>query len=336
MQIIIHYEASWRNSFLDGDNNSQLPKKGREYLGSMTTLKKDGNFIRRTITLDAVMGLLNRLIGDQRKLYQARAKQYEQAYYFEDLEEKVSFQDFPQISTEIAYLRNMSGNMDQNAFTGMIRLTDPLFAADYAPFLWGVLSLPLDELLTFLASHQASTVTWNSSPLEVCTKMDAIKVIKPLPNEGSTSDAVLTLQQHFPDVEYLNNKGEVLPLALYCSALYVQLKRLSAQFDTASALTKSGAITGISKRGFTPKDFMDRHTTGPKKRLWGNPYLLKQRIKGEGEVVSMLEKASGRLEIHLALDQDKALELKQLIDNAAVSSFYLGKKGLAYVSSIRV
>jgi hypothetical protein len=30
-----------------------------------------------------------------------------------------------------------------------------------------------------------------------------------------------------------------------------------------SAKTKVGGISGISKRGFTKKDFMDKFTTGP-------------------------------------------------------------------------
>ena len=33
-------------------------------------------------------------------------------------------------------------------------------------------------------------------------------------------------------------------------------------------------------------------------------------------------------------DRDKAKEIKTLIENAGVSSFYLGKKGLAYVTNI--
>ena len=40
--------------------------------------------------------------------------------------------------------------------------------------------------------------------------------------------------------------------------------------------------------------------------------------------------------IELPLEKDKARELESMINNAGVSSFYLGKKGLAYVSEIRV
>jgi hypothetical protein len=336
MKIVIHYESSWRNSFLDGDNNSPIPKNGRDYLGSMTNLKKDGNFIRRSITLDTVMGLLNRLIGDQRKLYQARNKKFEQSYFFEDLESKVSFKDYPTITNEIAYLRNMKGSTDQNLFTGMIRTSDPLFAADYSSHLWGVLSLSLEDLLLFILNDGPSTATWKSMPLDICRKMNELEVLKPTASEGVLQEALNVLNKAFPGVNYLNKKGKVVLLSLYCSALYIQVERLRSKFDMDSALTKSGAITGISKRGFTAKDFMARHTTGPKKMLWGNPYILKQRLKGEGEVVSMLEKAGGRLEINLDIDRAKALELKQFIDDAAVSSFYLGKKGLAYLSTIRL
>ncbi|MDO8453645.1 MAG: hypothetical protein Q7S59_03635, partial [Sulfurimonas sp.] len=80
MKIEIEYEASWRNSFLDGSNDEVLPKNGRKYIASSTNLKQKENFIERTVTLNTVMGLLNRLIGDQRKLYQARK---EDKYYFE-------------------------------------------------------------------------------------------------------------------------------------------------------------------------------------------------------------------------------------------------------------
>lgn len=47
MKIIIDYDSSWRNSFLDPttSNNEPLPKKGRKFVGSMTNLKKSENFI---------------------------------------------------------------------------------------------------------------------------------------------------------------------------------------------------------------------------------------------------------------------------------------------------
>jgi Cas5fv helical domain len=336
MKISIEYEASWRNSFLDGNNNSKLPPGGREYLGSMTTLKKDDNFIQRNVTLETVMGLLNRLIGDQRKLYQARDKVNSKVYFFEDIESKVSFDDKPLLSNEIVYVRNMKGSTDQNSFTGMIKSQDPILSSDYSAELWGVLKLNLDELCTFVLNDEKVRQEIDSDPLIICAFIEALEALKPVENIDRVAETIGVLTQHFPGTSYLNNKGLVITSSLYCSALYVQLKRLLLRFDMSTALTKSGGISGISKRGFTKKDFMDRFTTGRKKILWGNPYIKKEKIKGQGEVTSMLIKARGQLEINIDVDQKKGQEIKELIENAGVSAFYLGKKGLAYVSKIRV
>ena len=79
---------------------------------------------------------------------------------------------------------------------------------------------------------------------------------------------------------------------------------------------------------------MNRFTTGEKKKIFGNPYIAKSFVKGEGQVISMLTKASGVLEIIIDISRDEAKALKKTIEDAGVSSFYLGKKGLAYVINI--
>ena len=79
---------------------------------------------------------------------------------------------------------------------------------------------------------------------------------------------------------------------------------------------------------------MSRFTTGEKKKIWGNPYIREEFIKGGGKVKHLMTKASGSLEIVVDVERDKAKEIKSMIDNAGVSSFYLGKKGLAYVTDV--
>lgn len=349
MKIVIEYESTWRNSFLSGSNNEALPKKGRDFVASMTNLKKEENYIERKVTIDTVMGLLNRLIGDQRKLYQARSSD---GYYFKNIEPHVSFEDDAKITNEVAYIRNMKGSTDQNSYTGMILSHDPMFEADYAPQFWGILALSFDQLCHFIvhealpdapdkegvAIHLANPIAPAAlmDPLAICDQFDLLAKQKAVANVGLAQQAVQVLDVHFPNTDYFTKKGEISPSCVYCSALYLQLERLSGSFDMESAKTKSGSISGISKRSFTKKDFMHRFTTGDKKRIWGNPYVRKQRIKGLGEVVSTLQKARGKLNINLAIDKAQSNELKDLIECAGVSSFYLGKKGLAYVSKIRV
>ncbi|RLA61893.1 MAG: hypothetical protein DRQ78_08400 [Epsilonproteobacteria bacterium] len=332
MKIEIEYEASWRNSFLDGSNDKVLPKKGRKFIASITALKKSENYITRDVTLNTVMGILNRLIGDQRKLYQARE---DEAYYFRELESLITFKDDVKVSSsELVYLRNMSGNTDQNSYTGMIKTDDKMFTSDYAKEFWGVLTLDVNELMEFIVHGKEMNECIELDPLVISDRFAEIGKLKALDESEVLIKVLEVLEKNFEGTNYKNNKAQVVPLNLYCSALYLQLDRLSSQYDLSSALTKTGTITGISKRLFTKKDFMNRFTTGEKKKIFGNPYIAKSFEKGVGQVTSMLTKASGVLEIHIDIERDEAKALKKLIENAGVSSFYLGKKGLAYVSNI--
>ena len=342
MRIIIEYESSWRNSFLDGSNNEALPKKGRKFVASMRNLKEGSNFIKREISLNTVMGLINRLIGDQRKLYQSRESEN---YYFHQLEHLVSFNVVDKLITdnEMTYIRNITGSTDQNSFTGMIRVNDVVFKSDYSKELWGILSLDTDELFSFIVNDNKVEALVGLDPISICTKFDELKKVRKIEVGGMAEKAVKRLATKFFSGDetkyYSNRKGKtdptINPTAVYCSALYWQLERLSSRFDVSSAKTKSGCISGISKEGsFTKKDFMKRFTTGERKKVFGNPYIRKERIKGKGEIVSMMTKASGTLEISIDTDRDKAEEIKTMIENAGVSSFYLGKKGLAYVTDI--
>lgn len=336
MNILIEYESSWRNSFLDDfdGNNKPLPKKGRKFIASGQNISgarsNPENFMRREITKNTVMGVMNRLIGDQRKLYQARQNAQ---YYFSQLEQNISFKDSPLYSSEVTYLRNMNNSEDQNSFTGMIKTNDDIFKSDYSQEFWGVLALDLDELCTFVLNDTKVDKSQKLDPLAIISRLEEIKKFKPVEDNAEVEEALKTLSLKYPKINAKKKKG-VGVLPLYCSSLYLQLERLNQRFDTASARSARGGISGISNNGFTPKDFLTRYTTGQKKKIWGNPYMRKERVKGEGEVVSLMTKASGILEINIDIERNKAKEIKSLIENAGVSSFYLGKKGLAYVMDI--
>jgi len=337
MKIIIEYESSWRNSFLqdfDG-NNKPLPKKGRKFIASVQNISgmksKPEHFIKRKISKNTVMGVMNRLIGDQRKLYQARQ---DEKYYFREFEQNISFNDRALYSHEIAYIRNMNNSEDQNSFTGMIKTNDTIFKSDYSREFWGVLAFDFDDLCGFVVNETHITLQQDLNPLAIISRLEELRKYKPVESNEGIENAVQILATKFPKINPRNQKGNIRVLSLYCSALYLQLERLSKRYDISSARSARGGITGISNNGFTPKDFLKRYTTGEKKKVWGNPYMRKERIKGEGEVVSLMTKASGKLEISIDVDREKAKEIKRLIENAGVSSFYLGKKGLAYVTDI--
>lgn len=346
MKIIIEYEASWRNSFLDGSNDEPLPKGGRKFVAASSSLNGKSkeqhqqnakNYISREVSFNTIMGILSRLIGDQRKLYQARQEQYGD-YYFKEMEHLISFVDKPSvINHEIAYIRNMTGNDDPTSFTGMIKVNDPIFLSDYSYEFWNVLSLNIDELCDFIVNDKSILDFQIDNPLvldpvSILNRLEIIGKSKPVEYLGNLKQASDKLAGIFDKYKPLNAKGLQLILPMYCSAMYLQMERLEKRFGMTAAKSQRGGITGISNNGFTPKDFMARYVTGGKKLVYGNPYMREEFVAGEGKIT--LKKASGHLEITLNLDPQQAVELKQMIDNAGVSSFYLGKKGLAYVVGI--
>jgi hypothetical protein len=334
MKIKIKYDSAWQNSFLDGSNNEPLPKGGRSYIGSSTSLKaKDAdNYIQREITHDTVMGLLNRLIGDQRKLYQSRESEQ---YWFKELEDKITFTDTKQLSHEVVYLRNMSGSTDQNAFAGMIKSQVPLFNSVFSDELWGVLSLSFTELGDFILDSSYKVPGESYDPLKVVNQFNQLSALKDLTIDTRIQDILDVLNRLYPNENYIEKNGKVKPHRIYCAGMYIQLKRLSILHDTTAILAKKGGLAGISKRGFTPRDFMKTLSTGGNKLVYGNPYTRERKVKGEGSITDMLNKASGVLEIDLAITDEQANELNGLIECAGVSAFYVGKKGLAYVDSIQ-
>jgi hypothetical protein len=343
MKIEIKYESSWRNSFLDGSNNEPLPKDGRKFIGSMTSLKKKENYILRSVTHDTVMGVLNRLLGDQRKLYQARDNE---TYYFKEIEPLVTFEDRPDyVNHEVTYIRNVGNSTDQNSYAGMINGEDPILTSDFSQELWGVLGLSIDSVCEFIIDDAFLIEnTISTDPISLVRVAEYLSQEKDVDIVESTSKVINHLNKIFSEVvtedqptPYVEKSGKLKVVRLYAAALYIQLERLSSKFDMTLATTKSGKIAGFSKRGFNGKrDFIKNFVTGGEKKIWGNPYIRKEKIKGIGEVTSLMEKAGGTLKIDIAIDREVAVDFKDKIENAGVSSFYLGKKGLAYVSSIRI
>lgn len=348
LQLTINYESKWGNSFLDGDNNSPQNKDGRNYLASLKNLNDrnvgEASFIRRVITGDTVMGVLNRLIGDQRKLYQSRASE---GYYFKSIEEegRVVFEDrISAKSDEMVYLRNFSKSTDQNAYSGMINAEHPAFISRFSPYLWGVLYLPLDELCNVILHDSLVPPIERICPIDIATQYETVvgktKNIKPESSELAFLDDILAAEQALKarfDVSYRNKtESEIQVYSLYCSALYLQVERLSKVHDVSQALTSKGGLPGFSKRGFTYKDFMKAFTTGSGKIVFGNPYYRETMVKGIGKTREMLTKTSGSVLITLDVADEQANEIMTLISNAGVMSFTLGKKGLAYLDKIKV
>ncbi|ENM3813729.1 type I-Fv CRISPR-associated protein Cas5fv [Vibrio paracholerae] len=157
--------------------------------------------------------------------------------------------------------------------------------------------------------------------------------------ELALNKAVIYLSSKFPNKKKLGEEyckdGVIYPMSLYAAALYLQAERLMLNGVNLPFIDTSKPefqIQGFSKTGFNGvRDWLNKMAGGRKKAV-GTPCYI--------------QKHSGKLEIEINLsDEDRGREFPELtrgqeiqllIENAGVSSFYLGKKGLAYVSSIRL
>lgn len=392
MRIIIEYDSCWQNSVLDGSNNQPLPKRGRNFVATSKSL----NIEHRPITKDTVMGVLCRLIGDQKKLYQSRS---DHRYFFKELEDKVSFNHLKEkVSNEVVYVRNTKTNTNpRHSISGVIRDETSLFYSPYAPQLWSILYLDLNDLMDFvLRREKLEPILENVSPSRLVNRVKEIqalngysffrdelskisdniskiekeilelegelknydekeekKIKKKIQSKTKNRDEhketknklecdqdklkldkkydalIKDLSKGFPNQSYIENNGTVKPMRIYSAALYLQLERMERDgIDVGELKNANGKIQGFSVKGFNGiRDFLSPFTTGGKAKNQGNPF--KDR---NGQA---LTKASGQIEITIDVDKEKGQKIAQLIENAGVSSFYLGKKGLAYVSKIR-
>ncbi|MBH2003005.1 MAG: hypothetical protein I8H98_12205 [Moraxellaceae bacterium] len=330
MQIIIEYESSWRNSFLSDEKEEGDLK--RSFVATSKQLPK--NFKEVGITHNTVMGILNRLIGEQKKLFKARQRD---DYFFKEIESKVTFFDKSEETSEIVYLRNVSKDSeDPKAFTGIVKAADLSFTSDYSLFLWGVLFLELDEIIKFVLNDERIDLLkfeQRIHPIDIKNRLSSFSGTVNI--EGGISRLIEKFEENLIDFEMKNLEEKINISTIYALLIYWQLNQLRKQYDVSSVLSPQGKLTGISLSGiFTEKDFMARYSSGGKKKSWGSPFLLPS--KKFSEPTKMLTKANkGQLEIYLNISKDQARDLEEKIENAGVSSFYLGKKGLAYVTDIR-
>lgn len=331
MEITIEYHSCWRNSFLDKSNNEKVDKKNiRKYIASSQSLAKPENYIERNITIDTVMGVLNRLIGESRKLWQARE---DENYYFKDIEPLIEFKDdIKCLSKEIVVLRNFEGNYNPSGMSGSYKSSSPYFTSDFSEELWGLLAMDFDELLNYIVTGKDPLKSQDLHPVSIFERIDAISKFKP--SQYDCTDAFAIIKEKFA-TELKNDVIEKADATVYYfCALYLKFDELAKRgYDVQSILSKKGCFPGFSKRTFTKSDFIGKIATGGKQLIIGNPYFVGRKGTQDEK---MLNKADGKLTITINIDKQKSLELKEMIENASVASFRLGKKGLAYVSNMRI
>lgn len=349
LSIKIRYHGIWCNSFLSGTNDKPISKTNvRSPIISSQHLKK--GLVHTPPTHNTAIGIVNRLIGDPRKLFQIRE---DSSYILKDLEDKVEiYQEF--ISTpELISLKNSDSNItSQTQFNGLVKDDPNFFNSEEAKIIWQTLWLSQEELTTWLRSDRSEypdpefPFAANFDGVILANRLEEISQLKPIPLNQEIFEIFEQLHHHF-SVDYLkpetiqafekgdSKKSKFYIASLYFSALYLVIELLEKNKKPIDRfLSKRGSLVGISKRTFTKRDFMIPHTKG-KKVLRNFPYISKTFEKGLGEIVDMLDKRDGLLVINFKeISKNKADEIESRIEAAKVSNFKVGKKGIAWIETI--
>jgi hypothetical protein len=387
--IDIKYNSCWQNSFLD-DKEKKIAKTGG-FARKFNKSKANGN--AQPISKNTILGVLYRLIGEQRTLKEIQNSDYS---YFKDIEEKITFDLLEKQTTEnelVMLINKDNSRTGQGNYIGVIKDDTALFFSKNAPKLWSVLYLSIDEITSFINKPSLIKQEGSSMPRDILNRIDKIedkqetptlktiekllgeiefgkqkqeerlktinkddvKTIDKIKKGISKSDEKIkniiedidinkesnlvfevlsSLEKHFSEIpksDYLK-KGVIYQMGLYAAALYLQADLLEKSGEDISELyvfqEKGGnkgkkTIHGFSKKGFNGvRDFLNKFSTGGSKKTVKTPFSLR--------------KENGKLSINLKIEDSKAEEINNMINSAGVSSFYLGKKGLAFVDSIEI
>lgn len=146
---------------------------------------------------------------------------------------------------------------------------------------------------------------------------------------------------NYDDEEY-HFKPKFVNLAGILVYLFAKFLIRNKYSITEKFLEKNGNIKGIAEGsgGLTPKDFYSAFSR--KKISFNSPYFLKSGFFGkkenkeinQGDFTIGATKEDGLLEIYIDVSEEEATRLKERIDAVGVSSFQMGKKGLAYIKRI--
>ena len=133
------------------------------------------------ITKNTILGVLCRLIGDQRPLWQAKKSTN---YYFSDIEDKVDEpilqQDREEVD-ELVYLTNKSDDRcSQQGFLGVLDNCNPWFFSDLSPVLWSILYLNRNEIINFILSGEVHRPTYLDP--EICKPTALLKRLSNITN----------------------------------------------------------------------------------------------------------------------------------------------------------
>lgn len=289
----------------------------------------------RGITKSTVMGILHRLIGEQRPLKDINESSN---HYYKDIESNITYNVVVEYSqVENLMLQKAKRGSSQTRLGMLYSKPHKCFTASYANKLWQVLFCGLGEFDSVLDG----TYVFNNTMISreaIRNRLDEINGMKDfadnLANVQPILDRFIKLAEDgiIPPIEEKETKRYN---CLYSMLFYYQVHKIEEEYDISREdMFEKKKVSGIApggRRSITVKDFMTTYI-GEKTYVYATP--MKQKFPKKDE---NFEPTKGGGSIEITIDKlpiDKQVEIKEDILNAGVSTFYVGKKGLGYCENI--
>jgi len=342
MIIKIVYESKWGNSFLDG-----IAGENRNYAVSLSKMNNGSNknnaksiYKERDISINTVYGLLYRFLGARKPLFKMLEEINNEDVLGKIIDEdKISFNNEIKTKTdELVFLRSTMLSNDQNSYSGIP--DESILLNNGIQEIFSIFEYSRAELINYIVN--------NNKVLKKIKNISIIELSEKLENARKDSDFKINDKDQVELLSNINNLLFGVPLIVDKSNLMlVAFNKMSIDFFSNNTinekdlrfLSSKKTFAGISLNGnsFTLKDFMKKFSNS--KIVYGNPYKTDFWVENPSNGKNMkfnkgLTKQNGVLTIDIDIDYDESLELKKLIDFAGVPSFYLGKKGFAYIDEI--
>ena len=369
MKIIIGYNDSWSVTNLLGNQKTHfnkvrpqvVDKKDFDKENEKFEISKTQSFPRKDeITINTIWGILYRIVGDVRPLHFLLEKDHylkflENSLKFEktDVKERTEHLTFQNIGNRAKFegegdkrkltKKGYENPPDPSLWKGEINETNKFFTekALYQTLLFPFVCKPqeLYELIVCKKFRQATNLTIKDGRLRILSldseiKND-IKFSEEIETDKKTREEIMkSLKDNFKKVKYVDSDIKKYKIFIY-SALYMCYDYLYQKYEMVSGLedelncqefgnlqtSQNKWSAGISHRNITPKDLIARVANSMNVLT----YPVENITVSDGVIV-----------INCDIQGKEANQLKEMIEEANVGVFRVGKKGTAYIKEIQI
>jgi len=361
MKIIIKYDSSWQAGMLDGNHDEKSYNTTRKNLKSVDDFsgpKISENIlpIEKNVSISTVHGLLYRLTGDVRPLWMI--KKYDP--YLDNFVSSVKFEIVDEVIADQAMaLRDISNADNPGSWSGPVKTETCKWFTE--PELREQLFYPLSCSPSQLYDLIVNGVYGRDPNLRFNNRLGILEYVNHIKNKGFTCPVKRQTAMEYLKENFEQKTGKTKPEydknltadgkfadgydAFVASALYLTHKYLCDKYKIAESngvwsCAKFGVVEtnenkwskGISARGYggnlvTQKDVIK--ILANRNSVMNYPMDVSKKDRK-----NKVKTSGGTLIINLELSREQERHLKEMIEDAHVGTFRVGKKGLAYVDQI--